>query len=216
VKKIMNVQSIRELFRSIKPDPATGMLEIINASFIADEACIFGTVNQDYVERELDWCLSESLNVNDIPGDVPSIWKAIATPAGEINSNYGWCILSVENGSQFDSAISALESDINSRQAVMIYNRPSMHKDSKRDGMKDFMCTHSTHLMIRNGELHYIVNMRSNDAIFGYKNDFAWHDYVMDRALERLSCSYPQLTRGNIYWNAGSLHIYPCHHHLVV
>lgn len=211
----MNVEAIRRLFRMQMPDPETGMLEIVNASFVADEDAIFGTVNHDYVRREIDWYLTRSLNVNDIEGEVPAIWRQIASPDGSINSNYGWCILSEENGQQFVNATDALLADKNSRQAVMIYNRPSMHKDSKRDGMRDFMCTHSTHLMIRNDELLYIVNMRSNDAIFGYKNDCAWHRWVHKMAWRRLQLEYPTLKLGKLYWNAGSLHIYPRHLHLV-
>ena len=42
-------------------------VEIMNASFIANQPLIFGAVNEEYVQRELDWYLSESLNVNDIP-----------------------------------------------------------------------------------------------------------------------------------------------------
>ena len=42
------------------------MIEIIGASFIADEPAIFGTVNEDYVRRELNWYESQSLNVYDI------------------------------------------------------------------------------------------------------------------------------------------------------
>lgn len=91
-----------------------------------------------------------------------------------------------------------------------------MHTDATRDGMSDFMCTHATHLMIRNGHLHYIVNMRSNDAVFGYKGDRAWHAWVHQLALDALTKNYPDLSLGNLYWNAGSLHVYPRHHHLVM
>lgn len=211
----MNVQDIRELFKAAKPDPVTGMLEVINASFIADEPAIFGTINHDYVQREIRWYITQSLSVYDIPGDIPSIWLKVASKDGEINSNYGWCIFSRDNGDQFVNAIAALETDRHSRQAVMIYNRPSMHADCRRDGMRDFICTHSTHLMIRDDKLHYIVNMRSNDAVFGYKNDRAWHDHVWQWSLEKLQQTYPDLQHGTMYWNAGSLHVYPRHHHLV-
>ena len=77
------------------------VIEILNASFIADEAAIFGTVNEDYVKRELEWYRSLSLNVNDIPGGAPAIWQQVADANGFINSNYGWCIYSAENGNQF-------------------------------------------------------------------------------------------------------------------
>jgi thymidylate synthase len=90
-----------------------------------------------------------------------------------------------------------------------------MHKDAFVDGMKDFMCTYAVQLMIRNGKLNYIVYMRSNDAVFGYKNDKYWHDVVFNKALDELKGMYPNLTKGNMYWNAASLHVYPRHFHLL-
>ena len=42
-------------------------VEIIGESFLVGEDKIFGTVNWDYVQRELEWYLSQSLSVYDIP-----------------------------------------------------------------------------------------------------------------------------------------------------
>jgi len=214
----MFVRDIRaefsELFRK-QEFAEDGNLEIINASFIADEPSIFGEVNEDYANRELRWYLSQSLFVCDIPGDVPKIWQQVASRNGKINSNYGWAIFSPENGYQYKKAIKNLLDSRNSRQAVMIYIRPSMHEDAFDDGMRDFMCTYSVQLLIRKNRLHYIVNMRSNDAIFGYRNDLHWHHFVRDSALEALNPRYPGLIAGNMHWNAGSLHVYPRHFELV-
>jgi len=178
-------------------------IEIMNACFIADEKSIFGEVNDEYVERELEWYLSMSLNVNDIPAPVPTIWKQVSSPNGIINSNYGWCIFSKDNGSQYDNVLSQLKANPDSRRATMIYNRPSMHVDYNKDGMSDFMCTNCVQYLIRDGKVNALVYMRSNDAIFGYKNDYAWQKYV----LEILSAEL-KLPVGNIYWNVASLHVY--------
>jgi thymidylate synthase len=214
----VNVTSIRQIFvnKLANEDFADdGNLEIVNASFIADASLIFGTVNDEWNGRELEWYLSQSLNVNSIRPPVPVVWKNVATKDGRINSNYGWCIFSRENGYQFHKAIDALVANKASRQAVMVYIRPSMHEDSKADGMRDFMCTYSTQLLIRGDQLHMIVNMRSNDAIYGFKGDRFWQSTVLDYSLIRLKQTYPELVRGNLYWNAGSLHIYPRHFGLV-
>src|SRR5271154_3549605 len=64
-------------------------IEIVGASFIADEDAIFGNVHWEYVEREEQWYNSMSLNVNDIPGKTPAAWTACADKDGFINSNYG-------------------------------------------------------------------------------------------------------------------------------
>lgn len=191
-------------------------IEIINASFLADEASIFGEVNQDYVKRELEWYRSLSLNVNDIPGGPPIIWKQVSDKDGFINSNYGWCIYSKENGNQFTKVVNELVTSPLSRRATMIYIRPSMHEDYNRNGMSDFMCTYSTQYYIRDGKLHASVFMRSNDAVYGYKNDYAWQQYVHKEVLQAINGkSGTVYALGNLYWNAGSLHIYSRHFHLV-
>jgi thymidylate synthase len=208
-------QQFIELSQSPLPLAENGTMELINTSFIADEEAIFGEVNHDYVRCELKWYKTASLNIYDMPCKIPEIWKQIATKDGFINSNYGWCIYSWANGSQFEYCIETLIEDPASRQACMIYIRPDMHTEAFENGMKDFICTYSAQLMIRKNKLHYIVYMRSNDAVYGYKNDRAWHDYVFNESLGKLKEAYPDLEKGNLYWNAASLHVYPKHFKLV-
>jgi len=191
-------------------------IEIINASFVADHASIFGTINEDYVQRELEWYRSLSLSVNDIPGGAPAIWKQVADKDGMINSNYGWCIYSKENGYQFSKVVDELWKSPLSRRATMIYIRPSMHEDYNRNGMSDFMCTYSTQYYIRDGVLHASVFMRSNDAVYGYKNDYAWQRYVQKEVLQAVNGkSNTVYALGDLHWNAGSLHVYERHFDLV-
>lgn len=209
------VATIRRKFTTLKADEK-GMLELVNARFIADEPAIFGTPNEDWHRRELEWYKSMSLSVDDIPPPVPAIWRDVASKGGLINSNYGWCIWSNANGLQYDRALTALISDPYSRQALMIYTRPSMHDDAHRYGMRDFVCTNTVQLIIRDKKLHYLVNMRSSDAVFGYKGDFAWHSYVFDQCVKGLEIRGGIVVdRGAMIWNAGSLHVYPRHKHLV-
>jgi len=185
-------------------------IEILNASFIADEPSIIGKVNEDYVKRELEWYKSLSLNVNDIPGETPQIWKMVASDKGEINSNYGWCIYSEENGYQFENVVDELVKNPYSRRANMIYTRPSMHSDYNRDGMSDFMCTNNVQYIIRNDQVHALVYMRSNDAVFGYKNDYAWQKHVLDEVASEIC-----VQAGDIHWNVSSLHVYERHFDLL-
>lgn len=186
------------------------MIEIVSASFIADAPSIFGTPNEDYINREIAWYESMSLNVNDIPAPVPAIWKAVATPTGRINSNYGWCIFSEKNHAQYANCLKTLRSDKESRRAIMIYTRPNMQYDYNWGGMSDFMCTNTVQYVIRDHKLHSIVQMRSNDVVFGYKNDYAWQKHVLDKLANDL-----EIDAGNIYWNVGSLHVYEKHFNLV-
>jgi thymidylate synthase len=186
------------------------MIEIRSASFFADEPTIFGKPNDDYIRREIEWYMSCSLNINHIPGEIPAIWKQVASKDGFINSNYGWCIFSYDNGNQFHRVENELRDNPESRRAVMIYNRPSMWEDYNKNNMSDFMCTNAVQYMIRHGVLEAHVQMRSNDAVFGYKNDYAWQKHVQKLLADKL-----QIQTGNIYWNVGSLHVYERHFHLV-
>lgn len=185
-------------------------IELIGASFIASLPAIFGEVNEDYVQRELEWYKSKSLSVYDIPGGPPKIWQEVADKAGYINSNYGWCIWSDANYNQYNHVIAELKKHRESRRAVLIYTRPEMWFDYKFFGRSDFMCTNTVQYLIRDDVLNVVVQMRSNDVIFGYRNDFAWQDYVAKLIQEELDCKDRK-----IIWNVGSLHVYERHFNMV-
>lgn len=202
-------------------------LEIQNCNFVADKDWIVREPNYDYAKRELEWYKSQSLYVDDIPGKTPKIWESVASKTGDvgkINSNYGWCIFSNENGNQYRECLNALVKDHHTRQAVMFYNRPGMHKDANKDEMHDFMCTYQVQCFLNryyyndNDKqnyfyvLRYIVYQRSQDLVFGYDNDILWHDYVANKLCRDLSSKigikvYPSY----IECNVGSAHIYERH-----
>lgn len=191
-------------------------IEIQNAHFIADDDWIIRKPNYEYAKQEIDWYLKQSRNVNDIPGGAPAMWKACADKDGMINSNYGWCIFSKENGSQYDNVLNKLEQDPHTREAIMIYNRPSMWQEYNKNGMHDFMCCQNQQYFLntRLGEIYLdvIVNFRSNDAVFGYCNDYLWSKFVLEALADELSNRMlTTINPGIIYWNAGSLHVYERH-----
>lgn len=115
-------------------------VEIIGATFIADEPMLLREPNHEYIMRELQWYRTKSRFVKDIPGTTPQIWEKVSDSDGMINSNYGWCIFSEENYDQYVKVLKKLIKDPDSRQASMIYTRPSMHSDAVENGMSDFMC----------------------------------------------------------------------------
>jgi len=182
-------------------------IEMIGATFEADEPTIFGEVNDEYVERELEWYRSMSLFVEDIPGKTPAIWQQVASKHGKINSNYGWAIWHSKNYCQYENVLHELMNFPNSRRAVMIYTRPSMWDDYNENGMSDFMCTNAVQYMIRDGQLVAVVQMRSNDVVFGYRNDYAWQRYVADQLTKALGLD----VEPKIIWHVGSLHVYERH-----
>jgi len=216
------VKDIRQYFieeltagRFVTDKTGVKTIEFVGANFIADEEAIFGKVTE-YVERELQWYDSLSLKVSDIPGGAPKIWQQVASTKGLINSNYGWCIYSEANHKQYWSVLLELLANRNSRRAVMIYTRPTMHQDYCKDGMSDFMCTNAVQYLIRDNKLHAVVQMRSNDVVFGYKNDRYWQSVVQDRLLEDLNKKADEkYQKGDIIWNVGSLHVYERHFDLL-
>ena len=211
---MLKVEDIRqhfigELMDSNFVTDKTGVktIEMIGATFEADEPTIFGDVNDDYIQRELEWYESMSLYVDDIPGVTPAIWQQVADRGGKINSNYGWAIYHKDNHLQYANVLNELTFSPNSRRAVMIYTRPTMWEDYKRDGMSDFMCTNTVQYMIRNEQLVAIVQMRSNDVVFGYRNDYAWQKHVADTLTTDLGLT----KEPKIIWHVGSLHVYERH-----
>lgn len=193
------------------------VVEIINCNFEADRPYLLRPPNDEYIQREINWYITESLNVHDMQPPIPQIWLSVASHDGYVNSNYGWAIFSKENGEQYHAVYKALCDDLKSRRAIMIYTRPSMQVDYKDGHSKnDFMCTNTVQYLYRDGAVHAIVNMRSNDAVFGYTNDVAWQHWVLDKLVDDLNKRYAaKINKGKIYWNAGSLHVYERHFDLL-
>lgn len=218
MKKIADIrEEFKHLLQSEKfviDKSGAKTLEILGESYIVDEDVIFGTLNEDYAKKELQWYLSESLNVYDIP-KTPQIWRQVADKNGFINSNYGYCIFSKENGEQYKHCLRTLRRDKDSRRAMMHYTRPSMQWEYNKNGMSDYCCTNHVQTLIRDNKLIYILSQRSCDALYGFKNDIYWAKYVHNRLLEDLKEDYPELELGDLIHQVGSLHVYERHFSLI-
>ena len=210
------IKMLKEKYKKQQFD-SLGNISILSASFVVTTNDMLKEPNEEYIQRELEWYLSESLNVNDIPGKTPKIWEQVSDKDGFINSNYGWTTFSKENYSQFDKVLEELSKNNKySRQGVIIFIRPTMHEDSKRNGMHDFICTYCYNFKIEKDidgidKLYMMVNMRSNDCVFGYLNDKGFADYVFNRMLNELQKTYPELQKGVMFWKADNFHVYPRH-----
>jgi thymidylate synthase len=190
-------------------------LEILNCQFVAGEASIFGKIDDAYLKKEVDWYDTQEQNINAMAPPIPALWGSTAGENGETNSNYGWCVHSAQNHYQFKNVLEKLKKNPYSRRAIIIYTRPSMHWEFEEAGKNDFICTNTVQYFIRHNRLETIVNMRSNDAVFGYKCDRHWQMLVRDNLFSELKKVYPHISRGSIVWNAGSFHIYERHFYLV-
>ena len=217
---MITIEAVREYFRhelnnkNFTEDRNGGKtIELIGASFLADECAIFGKPNQEYIDAEIDWYVHQSTNINDIYRDdrePPAAWKMTANDHGEINSNYGHLIFGEKYYCQFDQVVLELTKNRDSRRASMIYTRPSIWMEYNENEKNDFICTNSVTYYIRNNKLHCVVQMRSNDVIFGYRNDYAWQEYVLGELADELG-----LDIGQIHWQVQNLHVYERHFDLV-
>lgn len=210
------IKMLKEKYKKQQFD-SLGNISILSASFVVTTNDMLKEPNEEYIRRELEWYLSESLNVNDIPGKTPKIWEQVSDKDGFINSNYGWTTFSKENYSQFNKVLEELSKNNKySRQGVIIFIRPTMHEDSKRNGMHDFICTYCYNFKIEKDideidKLYMMVNMRSNDCVYGFLNDKGFADYVFNKMLEELKKTYPDLQKGVMFWKADNFHVYPRH-----
>lgn len=218
----MNTQDIKNIFiEKYKNKEFTrgrggyDMIEIIGASFIADAPTIFGTPNQDYITKEINWYEKQSTNIYDLDENPPSAWKSTANRHGEINSNYGHLIFSKKYHEQYDNVFYELLTNPESRRATMVYTRPSIWNEYNENGKNDFICTNAVTYYIRDNKLHAVVQMRSNDVWAGYRNDYAWQRFVLLRLMADLSFDGEKLSEGNIHWQVQNLHIYSRHFNLI-
>jgi thymidylate synthase len=62
--------------------------------------------------------------------------------------------------------------------------------------------------------------MRSNDVVYGYKNDYAWQKWIQREVCDLINIdqheNYKTLVKpGDIYWQVQNLHVYEKHFNLV-
>lgn len=185
--------------------------ELIGVQIKFNPSEIIQGSSKSYIEHELMWYDSMDLNIQGHDGieDNP-IWVGCATKEGNVNSNYGWCIYHDDNYNQFNRAAREIINDHDTKRAVMIYSRPSIHieQNDHIHARRDMICTIYTNTFLRNGELIHLVHMRSNDAWHGLRNDLAWQQTVLSRLVSKLNNNGVPCKAGTIIWNADSLHIY--------
>lgn len=165
----------------------------------------FGSFKQNnvFIAKEIKWYIDGSNKNNEL---TPKVWPRYADVNGYVNSNYGYLMFSPDNYYQMGNVFSKLLNNINTRQAVAHYSRPGIHYV----GGKDYICTMYVNYMIRLGELHIFVHMRSNDFRKGLIGcDLAWQNWLANWVLYHLKEEGMVLKpSAKIYWNVDSLHVY--------
>lgn len=170
---------------------------------------IFRDFNKEYFLKEFNWYKSKNLSIKTYFDDV-KIWDSCASKDGNknVNSNYGYLVFDSGNYNQFDFCFNKLKFDKNSREAMIIYTRPSIQIEFNERGKQDFICTNYSHFFIRDDSLIMIHSQRSCDLVTGLPFDFAWTCFVYQLMYAKLKDIYPDLKTGSVRYNIDSLHIY--------
>jgi len=201
-------------------DERTGNKVLYSVDWIADQPSMIGPVNQDWVRRELAWFNSGSDKLEDLEGPVPLLFQACAGADGKVNSAYGHILFGVPSefgeplrvGLFLDVVDAFLKEGLRTRHSVAIISDRSVHELSTFKGRNDFICTNALNFMVdAEGHLHIIAQMRSMDAVFGYRADYSMWDNLMERVLNYLALPFPELKRGTITFQVANLHVYPRH-----
>jgi len=154
---------------------------------------------------EFAWHLSGSNNL-DFIAYYARQWKKYSNDGEFISQScYGHKIFKKTNSveSQWDRLIKLLKYDRYSRRAVLNLYESDQNIDYFA---KDIACVNTVQFLIRNNKLDIIVNMRSNDIIWGLPYDI----YLFTMLQERLSLELG-VELGKYYHNVGSIHIYERH-----
>lgn len=204
-------------------DPRTGNRVLYSVDWLADQDSMIGKVNEDWVRRELAWFRSGSDKLADMEGPVPALFQACAGTDGKVNSAYGHILFSPElNYPYVETPLfqhivdTFLREGLETRHSVAIISDRNVHRLAKANGRNDFICTNALNFMVdAEGRLNIIAQMRSMDAVFGYRADYSMWDDLMNYILGYLELPFPELKRGDITFQVANLHVYPRHFDLL-
>lgn len=177
--------------RGRRANVAFGIAEWYSLMFGIDSIAFFSRFIENYADYSTD-------------GDVldgaygTRVNYSIVTPHG----------LSTRQVSQVDAIVDKLRVDKDSRQAVIsIYSSDDLTLGT---GGKNTPCTLTLQFLVRNDELHLIVNMRSSDVFKGLTYDVMVFTFLQEYVARRLD-----LPLGKYIHNAASLHMYDADFKLV-
>lgn len=207
--------------------------EILNYTFTVTNPVAEPLVTKDpnrneviksYTAKECELYDSCSNSADDF-AKASKFWKQLANPDGSVNSAYGYLIWKnkshgnqwerfIDNGfggryeavmrTPWEWAKESLVQDKDTRQAILRFSLP----EHAYMGVKDFTCTMHGMFLIRDDKLHFTVNMRSNDLMKGLVYDLPWFVSLMDKMVEELKPTYPNLTKGEYSHFVHSMHAY--------
>lgn len=179
-------------------------IELINYNFVLDnpEDCIITSYGKS---PQLKYLLAENIwyasghNDKKFIAHFASLWNKLSDDGATNNSAYGYIMRYKFGFNQISKIIELLQFDKNTRRACIIINDANENVIETHDEQ----CTMYLQFFIRNNKLDLIVNMRSNDIIFGLPYDVPAFVFLQKYIAWRL-----EIPVGKYYHHAGSLHCY--------
>lgn len=156
-------------------------------------------VNLPFMFAEAGWIISGSNRLMD----VEYFMKGYANFSDDkifMKGAYGPKVVD-----QLPYVTESILNDNDTRQAVLTIWR-------ERPGpSKDIPCTVAMQFLLRGGKLHLVTTMRSQDVVLGFTYDVFTFSMVARAVQCILFMRGLQVELGNLYVNAGSLHLYERH-----
>lgn len=195
-------------------------------------------VIENYTRKEVELYNSCANTASEF-AKASKFWEKLANPDGTVNSAYGYLIWKNQSHGNptyeyapppgqnyaivpgevgygmrtpWDWAKMSLINDKDSRQAIIRFSLP----EHQWVGNKDQTCTMHGNFLIREDKLNLSIVMRSNDLVLGLVYDLPWFVSLMDRMVEELKPTYPNLTKGTYTHTVHSLHIYERNEEMVL
>jgi thymidylate synthase len=185
-------------------------------------------VIEDYTRKEVELYNSCTNKASEF-AKASKFWEKLANPDGTVNSAYGYLIWEhrscgrpdhefherIQMGdyayhssagmrTPWEWAKQSLIADKDSRQAIVRFSLPQ----HQWMGNRDQVCTMHANFLIREDKLNLSVVMRSNDLVLGLVYDMPWFVSLIDRMVDELKSTYPNLVKGTYTHTVHSLHIY--------
>jgi thymidylate synthase len=151
---------------------------------------------------EFCWHLSGSDSLSHLEYYAPR-WRQFSDDKVAIRGScYGKRVFSAPSGklNQWQQLVSLLQIDPDTRRAVLILGEPMSARHTET---VDVACASTLQFLVRNDEVHAVLNIRSNDIILGLPYDV----FLFTMLQELLACQLG-LRVGKYYHFAGSLHLY--------
>ena len=160
-----------------------------------------------YCEQEIkDRCSGQPLNPGNSYKIRSDMWTKFLENGQKFSYQYAERLWT--NG-QFKTVIDTLKNDSGTRQAVLsVWNPDKDMVAGKLGGGNRIPCSLFYQFMIRNGRLHCIYSMRSNDALGHHVIDLYCASGLMEYIVEELKPYYPDLKIGSLTYECGSFHCF--------